>query len=209
MTQYKKENDHDNITQLVNSIISQKDLEQKQLADLNEVLKLLVLNTVDYCFHSQLEIAMSNPFYYDNDSDTDSDNVGSCITLCPICTKKLILNIPPIKKKSVQDFLAQTFLLSPPSGIIYPSDLLTLMKKFPNVGIDVYGRKTSKAPDSKRLQMTLLQLIASGIIVFKISPKQNSNKNTRNNENENNINRQRAYACLGVRDKINPCYLMD
>ena len=77
--------------------------------------------------------------------------------------------IKPANRLGLSKFLAHTFINT--SGTdLSPSNLIKLLHDFPGVGQIVYLRPRSiTAPDSKYLQSTILQLIASGMVELKLS----------------------------------------
>ena len=77
--------------------------------------------------------------------------------------------IAPLRKDGVCAFLVHTFVQSSNTDKS-PKNILQQLKDYPNVGKVVYNRpRSNKAPDSKYLQSTILQLIATNIVNVAIS----------------------------------------
>lgn len=147
---------------LCKMIISEQDRIKLEKDNLLKVLQLLVLNKNKF-IHYEIECSVSSPM----EPEMEVDKNNSCDTACLKCNGSISKVILPLVKKGVQDFLIHTFITSPTSGGIKANDLISKLKTYPHVGKEAYGRKKSKlAPDTKFLQMTMLQLIASELIVI-------------------------------------------
>ena len=65
------------------------------------------------------------------------------------------------------------------------------LKDYPDVGQTIYGRqKSKKAPDTRYLHMTVLQFIASGLVVLHIDESTS-----------------KAVFTLGMYDTVHPMYV--
>ena len=171
-----------------NEVITETDQMQQQVDNLMELLKLLVLNS-GQCIHYCLERSVSSPM----ESIPNDVSGDTCIHSCPVCDGSMKHNVLPIKKKGLQDFLLDTFIVRPPSAPIDANTLLTKLNSFPNVGDKIYARKKStKAPDNKYLQITILQMIASKLIVPNCT-----------------VENPKVTFTLGVHENRKPYYVID
>ena len=91
----------------------------------------------------------------------------------------------------MQYFLVSTFLLSQ-SASQNVASIMNLLKNYKDVGKKMYGRKTSKPPEFKHVQMTILQLIGTGILCKNCSH-----------------DRPSVTFALGVKDNITPLNLVE
>ena len=170
-----------------NAVTNRESKEESQRKDLLEVLKSLALKHDGKCIHDELEKAVSDPF---SNSESNHNN-NKCSNACPLCLNKFSKMCLPVKKEGVQNFLATTFLSSQ-GNIVDIGAIQTDLRTFPDVGKEIYGRKTVKAPESKFIQMTILQLVAAEILDVAI-----------NKEN------MKATFKLGVQENIHPTCLID
>ena len=77
----------------------------------------------------------------------------------------------PVSRAGVSHFLADTFINNP-SGLITPQILIKNIILYPEVGKVIYDRPRSvKCPPIKFVNVTVLQLIASGLIRIEINEK--------------------------------------
>ena len=75
----------------------------------------------------------------------------------------------PILVSGLSRFLADTFINNA-SGPLSPDTLIKKLSQYPGVGIVMYNRPRSpKAPLGKYVAVTVLQLIASGLIELKFA----------------------------------------
>ena len=136
-----------------NEVINEKDQMQLKVNNLMEVLQFFVFNHTT-CVHCELEKSVSSPMESLSDSMTDNE----CNHSCPVCDGSLLQNILPIKKKGLQDFLLETFIIRLPSAPIDSNALVEKSQSFSDVGNKIYGRKKwNKPPDNKFVQITILQ----------------------------------------------------
>ena len=64
-------------------------------------------------------------------------------------------------------FIADCFIFSPKKHLT-PKEMMQRLKSLPNVGKIVYGRpKSGKSPDTKYVECTIMQLIASDMVTLK------------------------------------------
>ena len=161
------------------SLQKEKAIQQQNLIDL---LKMTVLK--GDCWHVQLEHLLGNPI------EPPLTQVNSCVTACPKCTGEMKSYIMPVLRSGLSLFLADTFI-NHPSGSLTPQDLITKLNVYPDVGKVIYNRPRSiKAPAVKFVNVTVLQLIASGLIRLEITPD------------------EQCYCRLVVND-LSPAYLND
>ena len=79
----------------------------------------------------------------------------------------------PVQREGLSKFLADTFINNP-SGFITPTVLVKKLSVFPDVGQVVYTRSRSvKCPPMKYINVTVSQLIASGLIRMEIDKESN------------------------------------
>ena len=173
---------------LRDEIISDDDLKQHQSKELHQVLKLFALHSSN-CMHDVLESCVSSPMEPLSNINLD-DKCGNACLCCKSSIRDMVL---PVIKKGVQDFLVQTFISSNRTGPIHSKDIISSLQKFPDVGKAIYGRKKSnKPPDAKYVHMTILQLIASGMVT--LCYDKSSSK---------------ATFSLGMCDSVQPMYVND
>ena len=100
-------------------------------------------------------------------------NVVDCKNACPVCNDTLKDFIMPVKRVGLSKFLADTFINNP-SGVITPVVLIKKLSKYHDVGKVVYNRSRSvKCPAHKFVNVTILQLIASGLVKMEIDNERN------------------------------------
>ena len=137
-------------------------IQQKNLLDL---LKLIVLK--GQCWHVELETLLGNI------TEPPATNVVYCKNACPVCNGTLKDFIMPVKRVGLSNFLADTFINNP-SGVITPIVLIKKLLNYPDVGKVVYNRSRSvKCPATKYVNLTILQLIASGLVKMEIDNERN------------------------------------
>ena len=107
------------------------------------------------CLHEQIESILGNLY---NPPPTCARN---CIHSCPVYLGTIDKYIMPVSKKGLCTILAGIFINNT-SASLTPALLDNKLKKYANVGTIVYCRpRSSKAPPSKYVTVTMLQLIAS------------------------------------------------
>lgn len=132
----------------------------------DNLLKLLCLlfTDVSTCIHCKIESQLSSPM-----EPTNSALPSKCGNACPNYVGTTSTCVLPIRCKGMVTFLISAFILSPEPDIA-SKILLKKLKKFPNIGQTIYGRKRfSKPPQTKFLESTMLQLIATNLISIQIS----------------------------------------
>jgi len=168
-------------------IMTHEKKQESKRNDLLGVLKLIVFYNDGKCIHNELKKAVSNPY----ESNTSSDIDDVCLHACSLCLKTYNKSMLPVRKVGLQNFLAHTFLSSQ-GLIVNVNNVQTLLKNYTDVGKEVYGRKTTRPPEAKFIQMTILQLVATGILEIQCNNKKPS-----------------AIFVLGISDNICPRYLID
>ena len=124
------------------------------------LLKMIVLK--GECWHIQLEHILGNPM------EPPSTNLIPCGVSCPMCNNETQDYIMPVFRAGVSQFLADTFINNP-SGLIPTDILIRKITEYPEVGEIMYRRPRSvKSPAVKFVNVTVLQLIASGLIRIEI-----------------------------------------
>lgn len=79
----------------------------------------------------------------------------------------------PVKRVGLSNFLADTFINNP-SGVITPVVLIQKLSNNLDVGKVVYNHSRSvKCPATKFVNVTILQLIASGLVKMEIDNERN------------------------------------
>ena len=143
------------------SIAEERDIQQQNLLHL---LKMIVLK--GECWHLQLEQILGNPL------EPPSENLVPCGVSCPKCNNETKEYIMPVSRAGVSQFLADTFINNP-SGLITTDILIKKITEYPNVGKIIYNRPRSvKAPAIKFVNVTVLQLIASGLIRIEVNEEE-------------------------------------
>ena len=116
--------------------------------------------------------------------------VNTCLSACPKCTGEMKAYIMPVLRSGLSLFLANTFI-NHPSGSLTPQDLIQKITVYPDVGKVIYNRpRTVKSPALKFVNITVLQLIASGLIRLEITTDE-------------------KYYCRLVINNLSPAYLND
>ena len=86
-----------------------------------------------------------------------------------MCNNETQDYIMPVLRAGVSQFLADTFINNP-SGLITTDILIRKITEYPEVGKIIYRRPRSvKSPAVKFVNVTVLQLIASGLIRIEIN----------------------------------------
>ena len=88
----------------------------------------------------------------------------NCNNAYPVCNGEIHNYVMPVQREGLSNFLADTFINNP-SVVITPNVLVKNLSVFPDVRQIVYNRSRSvKCPPMKYINVTVLQLIASGLI---------------------------------------------
>ena len=120
-------------------------------------------------------------------------NSTMCGGACPHCLNIRKQYIMKVRKDGLKSFLLSTFLGTNSNGK-YPSYVLNELKQYSRVGQVVYNRPKSIAPpDSRYLESTILQLLASGILSLKVN---------------NDDGKGRLVLNFRMEDSM-PCYMID
>ena len=83
---------------------------------------------------------------------------------CPVCNGDIHNYVILVQREGLSKFRTDTFINNP-SGVITPTVLVKKLSVFPDVRHVVYNRSRSvKCPPMKYINVTVLQLIASGLI---------------------------------------------
>ena len=105
-----------------------------------------------------METLLGNPL------EPPASTVTECLTGCPKCCNEIETFIMPVKRSGLSIFLSDTFINNL-SGKITPDLLVQKLSSYPDVGKIIYNRpRSNKAPSLKFIIVTVLQLIASGLI---------------------------------------------
>ena len=155
---------------LLEQIITRVDLVKFQVSNLIEVAQIIYLNLTT-CWHQTLEEkSVFKHSIQDLNGDTTLSNTHSvferCTNACPSCLQSYTLYIKPVSRIGLTRFIVYTFILSQ-SGIVTPSILVQKLGKFKDVGIIVYKKRVATAPNNQILTSTVMQLIASEILILK------------------------------------------
>ena len=125
-----------------------------------------------------------------NPLEPPASTITDCMNACPKCCIKIKTFIVPVKRSGLSIFLSDTFINNVSSKIT-PDVLVQKLSSYPEVGKVIYNRpRSNKAPSLKFINVTVLQLIASGLIKLHFD---DDNK---------------CYCTLSVTDLI-PAYLDD
>ena len=117
------------------------------------------------CWHTQIEDILCNP------CEPPVHNYDKCTNGCPSCLDTMSNYIMPVMVGGLSIFLADTFINNA-SGRLSPDLLIKKLTQYPEVGRVVYNRPRSpKAPQGKFVAVTVLQLIASGLIELQFDDK--------------------------------------
>jgi hypothetical protein len=135
---------------------------------LMEVLQLLVLDKG--CKHLLMEEILGKrlPNYY--------SRLGDCRCACPTCLPKSAYKhvFPAVKKSGIHTLLLEQFsqvgqmILTPPlqSSKNSEKSFVEWMKKRPDIGKNIYAWDSERTPTNDELECTLLQLIATGMLLL-------------------------------------------
>ena len=130
--------------------------EERTIQQQNLLLLLKMIVLKGECWHIQLEDILGNPM------EPPSTNLIPCGVSCPKCNNETQDYIMPVLRAGVSQFLADTFINNP-SGLITTDILIQKITEYPEVGKIMYKRPRSvKSPAIKFVNVTVLQLIASG-----------------------------------------------
>ena len=145
---------------LCSSVITKESLQEKQKAQLLEVLQFLFLNN-SQCLHDKLEKFSCSPMH-----STMTEEIDPCENSCPNCSKEMNHCMHPVRKLGLEEFLAHAFITCTDPEITAKL-LVEKLQKFPEVESKVHGRQRSvKPPENKYLHTTISQLIASNLIAI-------------------------------------------
>ena len=133
-----------------------------QRDNLLQLLKMIVLK--GGCLHVQIDSLLRNP------RKSPLTCTRDCHTSCLVCLDIIDDYIMPISRKGLCTFLADVFINNTLASLI-PAVLEDKLKKFTDVGTIVYYcPMINKAPPSKYVIVTVLQLIVSGICCLLMHP---------------------------------------
>jgi superfamily II DNA helicase RecQ len=162
---YTKSSYTDKEKESIEEIMKLESIQKYELNKILSVLKLLFLKVG--CWHKYLEssLAIDDTNQIQNHEDIDSHSSPmTCANGCPSCIGSGTLpHAMPISKQGIIEFLIDTFISSRSSDI-RPIDVVRRLKEYPNVSTNVYGLKRSTPPQSKFLEVTVMQLLASKLI---------------------------------------------
>ena len=84
----------------------------------------------------------------------------------------------PVNREGLSQFLAEVFINNP-AGDLTPAILVKKLTEYDDVGIVVYGRpRSNKPPPHKYVSVTILQLIASELVLLSFDDKTNESRCT-------------------------------
>ena len=153
--------------------------------NLHEVLRLIFGKSE--CWHALLERHCSNPM------EPPTINPTMCGGTCPHCLKIRKKYIMKVRKDGLKSFLLSTFL-GTSSNDKYPSYVFNELKQYPRVRWVIYNRpKSISPPDTRYLESTILQLLASKILSLKIN---------------DNAGKGQLVLNFRMEDSM-PCYMID
>jgi hypothetical protein len=152
-------------------VISQEELVNFQIRNLVEVVEFIYINCTT-CWHKKLEeksvLASYGTLPLSRDINIDASSLYSdtCLNACPACNHSYLSYIKPISRIGLTQFIVHTFILTQ-SGVITPAILIQKLSKYKDVGIVVYKKRVVTAPTIQIMTSTVMQLIASQIVLIK------------------------------------------
>ena len=169
--------DNDTIMRL-EQVILVEDLVKFQIDNILQVAQLIYLNSKT-CWHKTLEqksvIAFDDiPLVMDMNMTIGTHYSDNCLTACPACTQSYTTYIKAVSRIGLTRFIVNTFILTQ-SGIVTPSILIKKLSTFKDVGILVYKKQVATAPTNQILTSTIMQLIASRILLIKCDQVDDAN----------------------------------
>ena len=151
-------------------ILSRVEVIDLQRANLLELLKMTVLR--GDCWHKCIEALIGNPL------EPPSIDLTNCENACPYCLDLIKDYIMPVNREGLSQFLAEVFINNP-AGDLTPAILVKKLTEYNDVGIVVYGRpRSNKPPPHKYVSVTILQLIASELVLLSFDDKTNESRCT-------------------------------
>ena len=131
------------------------------IQNIHSLCRLLFLN--NGCWHRQLEIESSCPFY-----DHSTYQNLYCNNSCPFCNSSINDIVKPVNRKGLSRFIVETLLINC-IELYTPTKLAKKLQDYPNVGTKIYGRKSGqtciKASDPS---VTILQLLCTNILSLNV-----------------------------------------
>ena len=147
-------------------IICKEEQIKYQKEEIKMVAQLVCLNYG--CYHSYLE------YYSGNPSLVQWFRSIPCMDLCPHCDGSKNKMIKTVSKNGLSLFIADALINHKFGSNICPMSLAKALFNYPDVGKVVYNRPNSvKAESGLVTEMTIMQLIASGIIEMYIELEKN------------------------------------
>ena len=144
------------ITSNTNPILSIKEEQKMQQKNLLDLLKMIFLK--GDCWHAQLETVLGNTL------EPPASGILVCNTSCPKYRDEVKHFVMPVKRSGLSVFLLNTFINNL-TGQITPEILVQKLFRYPEVGKKIYNRyQSNKAPVLKFINVTVLHLIANGLI---------------------------------------------
>ena len=151
-------------------ILSQVEFIDLQRANLLELLKIIVLR--GYCWYNCIEAFIGNPL------EPPSIDLTNCGDACPYCLDTIKEYIMPVNREGLSQLLAEVFINNP-GGNLTPAVLVKKLTKSKDVGIFVYERPRSKnPPPHKYVTVTILQFIASELVLLSFDDRTNESRCT-------------------------------
>ena len=169
------EMDQKNLLRLRNSIISGDAIESQWYDKLMEVIKLFYTDIG--CVHEYLQKyssfwAKEVGVNIEHDEDATQINCQAC----PNCNEEYKQYRKPVKKLGMSNFLHHTFLESNTNALTM-RDTVNALRDYTDVGKVVYGRSTSKPWKIVYLETTIMQMVASKILVVERLDDENAASN--------------------------------
>ena len=117
------------------------------------------------CWHVYLEHACGNPWY------TTMNNMvyDPCVIACPSCDGSMKRSIRSICKEGIKLFLVDIFVRNF-QGRLTAFEVAKKIRDYPNCGTVIYGRRTNACVTLTTTQITVMQLLACGILTLNIVP---------------------------------------
>jgi len=144
--------------QRIHSGSNDDDSKKHQLHELYRVLRLITLD--QGCWHALLENECKHIMY---SGVNILGHIAPCLNTCPRCDGSQKGQFLRLMKQGVCDFIIEVMIMDNKSVAI--SELGSLLYQYKNVGVLVYGLRASRPRKKMFCDNTILQLLASGIIV--------------------------------------------
>ena len=144
--------------QRIHSGSNDDDSKKHQLHELYRVLRLIMLD--QGCWHALLENECKHIMY---SGVNILGHIAPCLNTCLHCDGLQKEQFLRLMKQGVCDFIIEVMIMDNKSVAI--SELGSLLYQYKNVGVLVYGLRATRPRKKLFCDNTILQLLASGIIV--------------------------------------------